>query len=105
MGYSRCSAASWEAFAKPILFASYEATMIAALENALRNPGQPGSKRVFLTALGGGVFGNDMQWVHDAMQEAFDKYKDYDFQVFLVSYGHSDRHFKELERRYPTGPP
>ena len=59
--YSRNPQHLWAPFAKLVLEASYEATLLAAAETALRHGGEGGSKRVYLTALGGGVFGNDMQ--------------------------------------------
>ena len=37
-----------------------EATLLAALKQAKKHAGQEGSKKVFLTCLGGGVFGNSM---------------------------------------------
>merc|ERR1712232_1550033 len=52
---------SWEPFASLVLEAAYEATFHAALLNAKRHKGKQASKVVFLTALGGGVFGNSMQ--------------------------------------------
>lgn len=60
VSYSRCGCDAWEAFARLVLDSAYESTMYAAVENFMRNPDKPGSRKVFLTALGGGVFGNDM---------------------------------------------
>lgn len=101
VSYSRCTSSAWEPFAREILNSAYEATMIAAIENMARNSGKPGSRRVFLTALGGGVFGNPMEWVHDAIQAACEKFADYNFEVYLVSYGSSDRHFQRLQKQFP----
>ena len=44
----------WEEFARLILEATYEATLCAALLNSSKT----GSNKVFLTLVGGGVFGN-----------------------------------------------
>merc|ERR1719183_2373019 len=68
---------SWERFASVILEASYEATLCAGVLAAARHEGQLGSRRVFLTSLGGGVFGNPMEWVGAAMRRACERYKDY----------------------------
>lgn len=38
-----------------------QATLLAALKQAKKHAGKGGSKKVFLTSLGGGVFGNSME--------------------------------------------
>jgi hypothetical protein len=69
VAYSDLSAQAWEPFARLVLEAAYEATMLAAVINSVR-PG--GSRRVLLTRLGGGVFGNDARWIDEAMKRATD---------------------------------
>lgn len=96
VSYSRCSQRAWEPFAKLVLRACFEATMIAGILNAAAHPKERGSRRVFLTAIGGGVFGNDMKWVQDAMKEAFAKFHNYGLEVVLVSYGSSTPEFADL---------
>jgi len=98
VSYSRCSELAWEPFASLVLRACFEATMIAGILNAAAHPDEPGARRVFLTAIGGGVFGNDMVWVHDAMQRAFDKFSSYGLEVILVSYGIPTPEFQTLLR-------
>lgn len=73
----------WTAFAKLILQAAYEATMWAAVLNAQRGA----SNVVLLTRLGGGAFGNDEEWIHDAMLRALKTVEGFDLEVKLVSYG------------------
>jgi len=63
--------------------------MYIALLNALNHGGKEGSKKVYLTALGGGVFGNRMEWIRDAMKKAFKKFEGVGLEVIIVSY--SDR--------------
>ena len=53
----------WPVFARLVLEASYEATLLAARLN-------PVSRRVLLTRVGGGVFGNDQAWIEAAMRRA-----------------------------------
>ncbi|CAK0791067.1 unnamed protein product [Prorocentrum cordatum] len=60
----------WEPMARLVLEASYEATLWVAVLSALRSPGREASRCVFLTALGGGSFGNRMEWVQHAIQRA-----------------------------------
>tara|TARA_B100000768_G_C11211424_1_gene346191 strand:+ start:657 stop:917 length:261 start_codon:yes stop_codon:yes gene_type:complete len=42
----------WEPFARLVLEASYEACVLAALDNRDRHDGMAGSKKLFLTLLG-----------------------------------------------------
>jgi len=63
---SEVHAPQWSAFARLVLEPSYEATLLAAQINARES----GSNVVYLTALGGGAFGNKPEWVHDAMRRA-----------------------------------
>lgn len=55
VGYSHHSPTLWEAFARLVLEAAYEATLCTAILNWHINR----HNRVFLTLLGGGAFGND----------------------------------------------
>lgn len=68
VAYSEHPAARWEPFARLVLDASYEATLRAAHLNA----GLTGNRTVFLTRLGGGVFGNDRRWIDAAIDRAVD---------------------------------
>ncbi len=85
IAYSPYQASEWESFAKLVLDASYEATMLAAAANAERT----GNPAVFLTLLGGGAFGNSSSWIVDAMERAFELVADVDLDVAIVSYGSS----------------
>jgi hypothetical protein len=101
VAYSRNDRKLWEPLARLVLEATYEATMWAALKNAARHGGQHGSKRVFLTAVGGGVFGNSMGWVCDAMDRAFEKFKTADLDVKIVWYAPPiDERFRNLAARF-----
>lgn len=80
------SAAVLEPFARMILNSSYEATMAAARLHLVRG----GSPLVYLTLLGGGVFGNPTPWILQAMQRAFELHADAPLDVRIVSYGGSN---------------
>ena len=82
VAYSRVPAAHWYSFAVLVLEAAYEATLWAAVLNARRGI----SNVVFLTALGGGAFGNDAAWIDSAMRRALTVVP-HDLDVRLVSYG------------------
>ena len=92
VAYSGHSAHFWEPFARLILEASYEATICAAILNYART----GASRVFLTMVGGGVFGNHSDWIIDAIKGALNRYRHVGLDVVIVSYGHSHRPVREL---------
>jgi len=75
------------------------------LLTALRHDGRAGSRRVFLTCLGGGVFGNPMSWIAEAMQASLDKFAHVNLEVFIVTYsGPIPDALQDLERRFGSGP-
>jgi hypothetical protein len=61
--------------------ASYESVLHAAKLNVER-----GSKKVFLTFLGGGVFGNKDGWIIDALLDAINSVEDADLDIYIVHY-------------------
>ncbi len=83
VAYGAGSAESWREFATLVLEAAYEATLYAAVENASRT----GNKRVFLTMLGGGAFGNRAEWIIEAISRAIRLFKQSNLEIYLVSYG------------------
>lgn len=95
VAYGRQPADEWADFAKLVLDAAYEATICAGIINA----GRTANKVVYLTLLGGGVFGNRDEWIIDAIDRAVTKYRDVDLDVAIVSYGRSKRAVKNLVSR------
>lgn len=83
VAYSGIPAPYWEAFARLVLEAAYEATMWAAVLNARRGT----SNVVLLTQLGGGAFGNHDDWILSAMRRALKLVQACALDVRLVSYG------------------
>ena len=63
VAYSGLPAPAWSPFARLILEAAYEATLLAGMLNAVRGA----SNRVLLTRPGGGAFGNDDARIDGAM--------------------------------------
>ena len=82
----------WEPFARLVLDAAYEATLAAAVVNRAST----GNPRVFLTLLGGGVFGNPSQWIIDAIRRATGIFAATDLDVRIVSYGQPNSAVREL---------
>ncbi len=68
----------WKPFASLILEASYEATICAGILNR--------ENKIYLTLVGGGVFGNDLEWICSAIERVCLKYADYDLDLTIVNY-------------------
>ena len=81
VAYGNSAKHLWEPLARLILEASYEATLLAAQAC--------NSNKVYLTLLGGGVFGNDDSWIADSMLRALSVVSGLD--VHVVSYGGASR--------------
>lgn len=92
VAYSHQPAHLWEAFARLVLEAAYEATLCAAILNWQST----GNKRVYLTLLGGGAFGNDSGWILDALRRVLKRYQNWDLDVAIVSFGASKRYVRQL---------
>lgn len=86
VGYSNIPALQWEAFSRFVLEATYEATFYAALQSFKKT----GNKRLFLTLVGGGVFGNKSEWIFDAIGLALSRFAKVPLDVKIVSYGASN---------------
>lgn len=96
VAYSQPSTELWEAFAQLVLEASYEATICAGILNFL----ETGNNKVYLTLVGGGVFGNEKTWITNAIQRALNIYKNVELDVIIVSYGSSDYHVQQLTQQF-----
>lgn len=92
VGYTNLSPDLWEAFARLVLEAAYEATLCTAILNWHINR----NNRVFLTLLGGGAFGNDTNWIIGAIKRALKLYQKCAIEVIIVSYGASNGHVRKL---------
>lgn len=93
VAYSRIPAGLWSGLASLVLEAAYEATFHAAVLNATSG----GSRRVLLTRLGGGAFGNDERWISDAILRALSLFRHHELEVLMVSYGAPSREIREVE--------
>mmetsp|Transcript_85947 Transcript_85947/g.165453 ORF Transcript_85947/g.165453 Transcript_85947/m.165453 type:complete len:605 (+) Transcript_85947:64-1878(+) len=104
IAYSAGNTEMWAAFARLVLRASFEAALWVGLLSALRHDGHAGSRRVFLTCLGGGVFGNPMSWIVEAMQAALEKFAHVNLEIFIITYsGPVPDELEDLERRFGSG--
>ncbi len=94
--YSALEPRDWAPFARLVLEAAYEATLLAGLLNAARGA----SRTVLLTQLGGGAFGNEASWIHAAIWRALNIVNQRDLEVHLVSYGAPHPAMIQLERTF-----
>lgn len=92
VAYSRLPSRQWERFARLILETAYEATFAAAVIQSAESK----NKNLFLTLLGGGAFGNDKQWIFDAIIRACKLYRTADLNVSIVSYRTSNPSIRAL---------
>jgi len=86
VSYSPIYTENWEVFARFILEATYEATFYAALIN-YKNTNNPD---LYLTLVGGGAFGNEFEWIFDAIKKCLTIFKNTPLNVKIVSYGRSN---------------
>lgn len=96
VAYSSLAANLWTEFAQLVLEASYEATICTAILNSVKN----GNNKLFLTLLGGGAFGNKIDWIVSAMQRALNLYKEFNLDVAIVSYRSSNLSIQQLVNNY-----
>jgi hypothetical protein len=96
IGYCDCKLSDWEPIARLVLDASYEATLTAAVLNFART----GSANVYLTTIGGGVFGNPHPWIFSAIQRVCDRFRDIQLRVVMVSYGRSSDYVRDLIKNF-----
>ncbi|KMO11413.1 hypothetical protein [Methylobacterium indicum] len=101
VAYAGLPQADWAPFARLVLEAAYEGTLLAGVINAARGA----SDRVLLTRLGGGAFGNAEAWIDAALLRALRVVGACDLDVTIVSYGPPAPALRDLVRRYadPSG--
>ncbi|ACA16009.1 conserved hypothetical protein [Methylobacterium sp. 4-46] len=95
VAYSNIASSAWEPFARLVLEAAYEATLLASLLNSARG----GTNRVLLTRLGGGAFGNEDAWIDDAILRACRLMIAADLDVSIVSHGPPSKKLRDLLHR------
>ncbi len=83
VAYSGIPSTRWEPFARFVLQASYEATLLAARLSAEST----GNRLVYLTLLGGGAFGNELAWILDGIRHALERTSGAGLDLRLVTFG------------------
>lgn len=92
IGYSQAQPSDWEPLARLVLEAMYESTMLVAARRAL----QEGSATVVLTFLGGGVFGNNWQWIIQSMARSMALVAHCNIQVHIAYHRRVDEKTQQL---------
>jgi hypothetical protein len=96
VSYTKIPGERWKSFATLVLEGAYEATVWAAVIHAQR----VSSEVLFLTQLGGGAFGNEPQWIHEAMRRALNKVVGVGLDVRFVSYRRPDPGLERLAQEF-----
>lgn len=96
VAYSHEPKAAWEPFARLVLEASYEATLLAAAEQASAG----GPNIVLLTRVGGGAFGNGPEWIDDAIERALSIVEYAGLDIRLVGYGQVNASSRGIAERW-----
>lgn len=96
VAYPDIASVYWKPFASLILEASYEATFYAALIN-LEKTGCP---KVFLTLVGGGAFGNEIEWILSAILKSLIKFKHTPLEVNIVAFKQPNAAISNLIREF-----
>jgi hypothetical protein len=92
VAYSAHPPNMWERFARLILEATYEAAFAAAAVNW----GRTGNRKLYLTLVGGGVFGNEPAWILSAIQRAAIIFSKHPLDVHIVSHRMPNPHLKAI---------
>ncbi len=86
-GYSQVGLDHWAPLATLVLDAAYEATLLAALLSAEQPGVTPvGPRKVWLTFLGGGAFGNRTEWIGGAIGRALARVEGTALDVRIAHY-------------------
>lgn len=96
VAYTDVPASLWEPFARLILEAAYEATLYAAWENFQRR----GNPKAFLTLVGGGAFGNRMEWIAEAAVQALRKFEKAPLEIAFISRSKSNPAVQDIAKAF-----
>lgn len=85
IAYSEIASPQWDRFPRLILDATYEATFHVALQNLTNT----GCNKLYLTLVGGGVFGNKLDWILSSIARSLEIFASAELDVYIVSHGTS----------------
>lgn len=96
VAYSHLPTPAWEPFARLVLEASYEATLLAGVEQSRAD----GSDIVLLTRVGGGAFGNAPDWIDAAIERALSIVEYAGLDIRLVGHGQVNPASRAIAERW-----
>lgn len=82
ISYSNIPMSAWDHFPRLILDATYEATFHVACQNKATT----GCNKLYLTLVGGGVFGNKLEWILSSIARSLKIFSWANLDVKIVSY-------------------
>jgi hypothetical protein len=101
VAYSRTPQRKWAPFARTVLAAAMDATLAVGAVLAAQRRARVS---VYLTSLGGGVFGNSQQWIADAIADALRRHEHQPLDVKLVHYrSAAPEEYAAVERDFARG--
>ncbi|GAB5404905.1 MAG: hypothetical protein Aurels2KO_31360 [Aureliella sp.] len=86
VAYSNISNSQWDHFPRLVLDATYESTFHVAVQNLEETV----CRKLYLTLVGGGVFGNRSDWILSAIARSLELFAWADLDVRIVSHGSSN---------------
>jgi len=92
VAYSRVEPIYWQELARIVLEATYEATILAGILNKYHY----GSNKVFLTLVGGGAFGNHIDWILDSVEHVLRQYHRFGLDIQFISYSAKNIDLEEM---------
>eukprot|EP00977_Amphora_coffeiformis_P001400 scaffold287_cov173-Amphora_coffeaeformis.AAC.14 len=94
VSYTSATSVEWAPLARVVLKGAYEATLLEGVfQHLYKQQERPGvtiePTKIYLTMVGGGAFGNDMEWIWEAMEHANNAIRSYPvaLEVYIVHYG------------------
>jgi len=96
VAYSEVPSSKWNYFPRLILDASYELTFYIALQNFAKT----GNNKLYLTLVGGGVFGNKVDWILSSIDRSLKLFAHSGLDVKIVSYGGSKQVVADLAKQH-----
>ena len=96
IAYSNIAEEQWNHFPRLILDAAYELTFFVAAQNLQ----QTKCDKLFLTLVGGGVFGNKLEWILSSISRSLNIFSNTALDVKIVSYGTSKPEVAKLAEKH-----
>lgn len=91
ISYNNIETEDWEIFARLILEATYESVFYSAILNYEKTK----NNKVYITLIGGGVFGNKIEWILESIKKSLVKFMNTPLYIMIVSYKNSNKHIQE----------